>query len=91
MKSVWECRCLICDHIWQEEDVHQDPCPKCGEVDDIHSEYIDKITTAEEAAKLMVENNPEYAIEHVAKRLEEDPKNLQTWLDWFNKEGEFPS
>jgi len=50
----------------------------------------DKITTAEQAAKLMVENNPDFAIEHITKILQADPENLQSWLDWFNKEGEFP-
>ena len=49
-----------------------------------------KITTAEEAAKLMVENNPDFAIEHITKILQADPQNLQSWLDWYNKEGEFP-
>jgi hypothetical protein len=47
--------------------------------------------TAEEVAKLMVENNPDFAIEHITKTLQSDPQNLQSWLDWFNKEGEFPA
>jgi len=91
MITNWECRCLICDNTWDSESCTE-PCPACGETDDIHSEEKDaKIETAEQAAKLMVENNPEFAIEHIAKTLQADPQNLQSWLDWFNKDGEFPS
>lgn len=51
---------------------------------------MSRIETAEEAAKLMVENNPDFAIEHITKALEKDPELLQSWLDWFNVEGQFP-
>ena len=53
----------------------------------------DRVVTAEQVAELMLENSSdytEYIIEHLVKSLCSDPKNLQSWMDWFNKEGEFP-
>lgn len=40
MGIVYECRCLVCDHTWVEER-DTEPCPECGEYDDVYSEEVD--------------------------------------------------
>ena len=32
----------------------------------------------------------EFMDDMVVKALQDNPENLQSWRDWFNKEGEFP-
>lgn len=37
METKWECRCLVCDHMW-DSDSCTEPCPECGEENDIYTE-----------------------------------------------------
>ena len=40
MEIVYESRCLICDHHWTTNSCTE-PCPECGETDDVYSEETD--------------------------------------------------
>ncbi len=40
MEIVYESRCLICDTVWTTNYCIE-PCPECGETDDVYSEEID--------------------------------------------------
>jgi len=83
------------------DDAHPD-CFNCqGKLDCSLEAYQDcqynpankRVETAEDVIKVMRTDLGYYQewLEGLAiKALKQDQKNLQSWKDWFNKEGEFP-
>ncbi len=55
MKTIWESRCLICDHTWTTDSCTES-CTECGETDDIYSEEKEDMTV-KEALELIVSNS----------------------------------
>lgn len=55
MTFTYESRCLICDHFWTSSTC-TDPCPNCGETDDIYSKEKKEPMTVTEALQLIEDN-----------------------------------
>jgi|GEM_PF-2106185 len=55
MTFTYESRCLICDHFWTSS-MCTDPCPDCGETNDVYSEEKETIMTVTEALQLIIKN-----------------------------------
>jgi len=41
METNWGNRCLVCEYIWESNSCTE-PCPGCGEINDIFSEEIER-------------------------------------------------